>query len=78
MLTIAQVIRHETVKAAMEGGLQNAQAAASLGISVRQPQRLKRTVQKDNTVFYEGKSRQLLPSANRRPESLRGDVFPLA
>ncbi|MBW1989363.1 MAG: hypothetical protein JRI97_07440 [Deltaproteobacteria bacterium] len=30
MLTIAQVIRHETVKAAMEGRLQNAQAAASL------------------------------------------------
>lgn len=50
MLTVAQSQKHQVVQSAIDGNFTNQQAAAALGLSVRQVQRLKGKVRRDGPL----------------------------
>lgn len=75
--TMAKIMKHETVKAAVEGRLTNAQAAASLGKSVRQVQRLKRKIERSGPAGVLHGNAGRAP-VNKTPDAVKCRVMELA
>lgn len=76
-LTVAQSQRHQIVQTAMDGHITNKQAAAALGLSVRQLQRLKGKVRRDGPVGVRH-GNQGRPPHNKLPQVLRQKILDLA
>ena len=76
-LTVDQVQRHETVRAAIDGRMTNAEAADALRLSVRQIQRLKRRVEASGPVgvLHGNQGRE---PRNKTPEDIRSKAIELA
>jgi len=76
-LTVKQTLRHETVQAAIDGRMTNAEAAAALRLSVRHLQRLKRRVRAEGPVgVVHGNTGREPP--NKTPPEVRDKAIELA
>lgn len=76
-LTVKQIQRYETVRAALDGRLTNAQAAAALRLSVRQLQRSKRRVEAEGPAGIVHRNTGREPP-NKTPREVREEVVELA
>lgn len=76
-LTMAQVLRYETIRATIEGRLTGQNAAKALGLSRRQVERLKAKVRKDGAAGVRHGNAGRRPW-NKTPDALRERLIDLA